>query len=124
MKTKPQVLTVKGVKAKARAAYSRRKLTAQHRNPKKRICAYEVDTCRCVIGAALTKTTLKAIRKANKNNGSVMALRDAGIVRFDARIGSALNAIQAAHDAWALAARGVFGCCRDARRDFLKTIAA
>jgi hypothetical protein len=124
--SKPQVLTVKGVKAAARRAYKARTLTAQHRTPERRICRYEVDSCHCGIGAALTKPTLKAVHKAEKNSRTVATLKDAGLVRFDGRIASKLAAIQTAHDAWARAAQegAANTCAQDARRTFLKAIAA
>lgn len=95
-----QVLTVKGVKAAGRRAYKARKLTAQHRNPDKRGCYNKMDSCRCIIGAGLSKATLKKMDGCWVT-ASVTTLRDNGFVTFDKRIIPSLTAIQGAHDVWA-----------------------
>lgn len=98
----PQALTLKNVKAKARAAYAARKLTAQHPHQEKRNCFYSVGDYHCAVGAALNKSVLKALLDegidANNNSGFGELVR-VGIVSSGEE--EAICMIQSAHDDWA-----------------------
>lgn len=126
----PQTLTLAGIKAKARKAYQKKLLTAQHPDHLKRLAAYETDDgYRCAIGASLSRRSLRRIVKKNRDGffgyGCSVSSIASGIVNVDPGEMRALTNIQLAHDTWAGSAydRGRSApqtvSCRAA---FLKTI--
>lgn len=133
MKTELQVLTLKGVKKKAREYYRARKLTAQHRDPKKRECCYKIGAYRCAIGASLTEKTLERLQKdeveaTSENsygyaNGACNWMSPYfGMVDADA---VAIRRIQAVHDQWCGAAHDAPGeskLTNEYRNEFLVLI--
>ena len=104
---KPQKLTVALVKRKAREAYKARKLTAQHRDPDKRLCVYSIGTYHCPIGAALSKEALAQVKLKGDNSGAGVDIlsKDGIITPLSAREWNQLDEIQSVHDSWAVKAR-------------------
>jgi hypothetical protein len=132
--TKPQVLTVKGVKAAARRAYKARTLTAQHRSPRDRQCFYALGCYRCPVGAAMTDATLKSLIAHKTHRATFTANSMAFDYLVDEKLvecrgkdeQDAIYEIQEAHDTWAKKARvnARRPGAKKARTAFLKLIAA
>jgi hypothetical protein len=117
-----QTLTLKGVKAAARRFYRAGKLTAQHRNKEKRLCVYDDGFgYRCVIGAALSRATLKRVHDTYLNfAASPATLRNEGIIVVRDDELKELNMLQNCHDAWAKADTAAVR--KNARKIFLTAI--
>lgn len=125
---KPQVLTLKGVKAAARKALAQGRLMAQHRDKTKRRCIYDGGDGRgCAIGVALNKKTLAAVELYGIAEKYVHSLKERGIVSMSDDDYSAIRGIQSRHDEWANYARESGGnaeSTRRAKKAFLAAIAA
>lgn len=129
MKTlKPQVLTLKGVKAAARKALAEKRLLAQHPVRDKRKCIYDDGDGRgCAIGVALNKKTLATIQSADFNTKYVYSLKDHGLISMSDEDLLPIRSIQTHHDEWANYARESGAnaeITRRAKKAFLDTIAA
>lgn len=132
---KPQVLTLKNVKAKARKAYEERRLTAQAKKRDDRVCRYRIGNFCCAVGAALSLKTLSALERSSLSSASTMRANEMSVdyiierefVAADPAEKKAIEEIQKAHDAWAKATRH-YGLrdalSREARNHFLALIEA
>lgn len=109
---KVQHLTLEGVKVKAREAYDKKRLTAQHPDPHQRECVFtgrgptpRDKQYHCVIGAALEPRTLRHVKVAGSNAESLISLVHKKIVTVDDGEIDELCYIQRQHDSWAQAAQ-------------------
>lgn len=94
-----QTLTLAKVLAAGRKAYKAGTLQAQA-NPSGN-CTYIDDKgCKCVIGAALSPTTLAEIKAKNRNGASVQLLYSWGIVKIAPPELQDLKSLQSLHDRW------------------------
>lgn len=99
----PQVITIKDMKKAARHWYRNRRLTAQHPDPKKRLCVNVMGAYRCGFAAVLNKTVIKQLKLDDLEKGSnLYALKQSGLIYFPSKEDLLFaTSLQDAHDDWA-----------------------
>lgn len=113
-----QHLTLAEVKAKAREYHAAGKLTAQHPNPRFRVCVNAgADGHRCAVAAAFNDETIEL-----HSQGSIGSLVEKRAVSIDVFELNVVKRIQYLHDKWAVVAGRSGAEAEEHEKKFLELI--